>query len=161
MQNKKKMFMYLTSTLVFIMSLFFSIYISVLINLDFFISVIILYMDYKVARESLLYASKLGMDNGLYGFIVVELNSLSLEIKLDKPFKWFASVYSVTNKPIHEQAVKKMFPYTLILGVKLGDRRLRQDYKRYTIELKQRIKGPPFCSQYYAGGYAKVTITSL
>eukprot|EP00795_Rhopilema_esculentum_P009039 gene9039-16682_t len=120
--------------------------------------IVILYMDYKVAREGLLYASKLGMDNGFYGFIVVELNSLNLEVKLERPFKWLASGYPVTNEKVHDQAVKKMFPYTLILGVKLGDRHLREEYKRYTIELTRRIKGPPFCSPHYAGIYAKLPV---
>eukprot|EP00795_Rhopilema_esculentum_P009036 gene9036-16679_t len=100
----------------------------------------------------------MGLGSGEYEFIVVEQDWLSLESKLESPFKWYVSSFPKTNKVMLDKEVKRMFPYTLILGVKHENNGYRKEYIKHTDMLKDRIRGPPFCSQYYYGIYRKLNV---
>ena len=110
-------------------------------------------MEYGVAREALLHARRANMNNGDYLFIIIELESNSLEYRLEHSFKWYVTNYNKGNskeKAIEDNnAVKEMLLNTLILTRKLIDMTSQTRYEKYIRELKCRRSELPFYTAIY------------
>eukprot|EP00794_Sanderia_malayensis_P009042 gene9042-10009_t len=74
--------------------------------------IVIFYCDNEVAKEGLLYATRNGMTNGSYVFILVNLDALTLSLNLKIPFKWFYSNISPKNMT----QIREAFKFALVLG---------------------------------------------
>ena len=116
--------------------------------------------DYFVARKIVTEASKLGMTEGDYCYIIYTNHEVLVREFNSRKFLYFYDFNMVpgSSQERHNRT-KYAMDSVLFLGIKAP---MGSQYKHFTEELKNRISQPPFNStKYLGGGRHRVVILSF
>ena len=100
----------------------------------------------STAREAMYYGGQLGMNDGTYAFIMLELNIDSAVRKLAHQSDWFRGDYIETTTL--SEASKELYHSVLLMNVNPNR---GKGYDQFVYDLKVAMSKAPFYSQEYVG----------
>ncbi len=114
-------------------------------RLTFSFVVLVFLCNIAVAKEALIYAHQLGMTNGTYAFILVEMSPVKFNSRINNPFQWV--IPEVSEEFSSTKALKQAFKTALLLGPTVNQR--NKEVARFIHQLKGQSNSYPFYSDYY------------
>ncbi|XP_068673835.1 atrial natriuretic peptide receptor 1-like isoform X3 [Montipora foliosa] len=112
--------------------------------------IIIFMMARRLIREGMYHVSKLGMNNGDYGFIAFQLNPSQLQNFIESPVLWFSDHYRPKLKMNDNEEKEFYDAYRSLLLLVFNTQHIDK-YDKFVVQMKRRTSDPPFCSSVYEG----------